>query len=217
MLKKLTKLLSRKLDTTAAVSAAINEIDLDALRSAHDEAVRKRASLLLTGSDAEILAAEKDADAARLAVDRAEAALAELEKRRVEAEAAEAAAAILRQYEETRAKVDALVAEIEAEYPGAAQRIAELAERSGEVDEAVREWNHLAFNDPRAWDHGTLEDTAGRLGWSKMYAVQLDFAGAIRLLPLRDFAGTGVDWPTADWHFAVNGTGGPAVPTHQFA
>lgn len=218
MLKKIRKLLEGKQapKTATALSDALDEIDLVGLRVAADEAARRRAALLLTGADAEILAAERDADAARLAVDRAEALRSELERRRSEAEEVERRAKIERQHREAKAALDDAVARIEAEYPALAQRLAELAAAADAADNAAHEWNKLAMTDDHAAARGRLDSVAERVGWTALYDVNLDFSGAIRLLPLGDFDGHGVDFPTKAWRYAVYGGSAPVAAAHQF-
>lgn len=218
MLKKIQKLLTSKAapKTSADLSGALDEIDLDALRAAADEAAKRRAAMLLTADDEQILAAEREADAARLAVDRAEALRSELERRRAKAEEAEKLVAIERQHREAKAALDTAVARIEAEYPGLAKRIADLAAAADAADNAAHEWNKLAMTDDHAAARGRLDSVAERVGWTALYDVNLDFSGAIRLLPLGDFNGHGVDFPTKAWRYAVYGGSAPVAAAHQF-
>lgn len=218
MLKKIQMLLSGKTapKTSADLAGALDEIDIDALRSAADEAAKRRAAMLLTADDEQILAAEREADAARLAVDRAEALRSELERRKAEAEEVERKAKIERQHREAKAALDDAVARIEAEYPALAQCIADLAAAASAADNAALEWNKLAMTDDHAAAQGRLASVAERVGWSAHYDVLLDFAGALRLLPLGGFEGHGVDFPPAEWRYAVYGSSAPVAAAHQY-
>lgn len=218
MLKKIRKLLEGKTapKTAADLAGAIDEIDLAALRSAADAAAKRRAAMLLTADDEQILAAEREADAARLAVDRAEALRSELERRKAEAEEVERKAKIERQHREAKAILDDAVARIEAEYPALAQCIADLAAAASAADNAAHEWNKLAMTDDHAAASGRLDTVAEHVGWAALYDVNLDFAGALRLLPLGDFEGHGVDFPTKAWRYAVYGGSAPVAAAHQF-
>jgi hypothetical protein len=93
MLQKLRSLLAS--ETAADIQNAIDSIDTNALRADLAAAETKRQDLLLTGKDAQILAAEADITTARLALDRAVAATAALETKLAAAQAREADEAFL--------------------------------------------------------------------------------------------------------------------------
>src|SRR5690606_12507338 len=123
MLKRLKTLLKGPLPSAEQIAEEKGRIDLDALEKALTHAQQRRAALLLDGSTEEILTAERKIDEARIELERAQVALAELERRRAEAEAAERRQELERRHAEVQAKVDAVVERIEREYPDAAATI----------------------------------------------------------------------------------------------
>ena len=86
MIKAIKRLLSGPLPTVAALEKASTSIDLPALEAALSEAQQRRASILLDGTVEDILAAERKIDEARIALERAQVTLSELDRRRAEAE-----------------------------------------------------------------------------------------------------------------------------------
>src|SRR5690606_36540749 len=142
-----------------------------------DAAAQRRAELLLTGSTAEILAAEREVTEARIAVERAEALRAEMERRRAEAEAAERRQELERRHAEVQAKVDAVVERIEREYPDAAATIAELAALAAEADAEARGWAQSVL-DGEAAGFPAVDSVASRVGWLDEYFSPPDFAEA---------------------------------------
>ena len=78
MFKKL-KLSHGGISTVADLEASLAEFDIAALEASLATTQQRRTDLLLTGTDSKILAAEDAATKARLGLDRAVAAVAELE------------------------------------------------------------------------------------------------------------------------------------------
>lgn len=87
MFEKIRKLL--KSESVADIRAAIAALDPAPLLADLERARAQRTQALLTGTDEKVIAAEKEVDAARVAVDRAEAARAELQSKLAKAEADE--------------------------------------------------------------------------------------------------------------------------------
>lgn len=84
-----------KPDATAAdIQAALDELDVPGLEAFADDAERKRAALLLDGTDRQLDAADAAWEAAKRERDRGVASKAELRKRLAAAEAASAASAL---------------------------------------------------------------------------------------------------------------------------
>lgn len=210
------KLTAGRTTTSADIEASLAEYNIQELESQLVTAQQRRTDLLLTGSDTEILAAEGAATKARLALDRAVAAVDELNLRLAEAKAAEAEAAVREQFEDAKAAVDAAVARIESEYPDLARRIVEIAEVAREADDACKAWTNVYFNgDPRGLP--LVDSIVERLGWWKRYADATPFHAATRLPPVGDFDGHAVDWTDADLVLARYGHAAPQAAQHQFA
>lgn len=121
MLTKIRKLLKGKLPPAVEIEKAAATIDLGALEATLAEAQQARAAILLDGSVDDILAAERVVDTARIELERAQVALAELDRRRVDAE--------------LRGREDAFLARRDA---CEARRIALVERLDGEVAEAAR-------------------------------------------------------------------------------
>lgn len=216
MFNRLKKILSTPdAATSADIEASIAEYDISALEASLATAQQRRADLLLTGTDDEILDAESEETKARLALDRAHAAITELNRRLEGTKAAEAEAAVREQYENAAAKVDAAVALIESEYPDLARRIVEIAEVAREADDACKAWTNVYFNgDPRGLP--LLDSIVERLGWWKKFADATPFHAATRLPPVGDFEGHAVDWEDAETRFAIHGLPVPQAAQHQY-
>lgn len=101
MFEKIRKLL--RSETVEDIRAAISELDPAPLHADLERAHAKRTEALLGGTDEKVAIAEKEVDAARIAVERAEVARAELERKLVVAQAAE----FDRTYLDKRAAADA--------------------------------------------------------------------------------------------------------------
>lgn len=216
MFDRLRKILSTPDAVTSAdIEASLAEYSIPELEASLATAQQRRADLLLTGNDVEILAAEGEATKARLALDRAHAAIIELNRRLEEARAAEAEAAVREQYEDAKAKVDAAVARIESEYPDLARRLVEIAEVAREADDACKAWSNVYFyGDPRGLP--LIVSIIERLGWWKKFADATPFHAATRLPPVGDFEGHAVDWEDAETRFAIYGLPAPQVAQHQY-
>lgn len=153
--------------TSAELRASLAEIDLAALERAVTDIERQRRALLLTGSDAELLAITQDLTAANLEAERAQALTDELKKLIAEAEAREAQAAVEQRAAEGRAARDRLI----GHYTKADELAAELAntlQKIGQDRHLVQDANRttsakgrpdLRVNDP-------IGDIAGHLGYA---------------------------------------------------
>lgn len=136
MLEKIKRLLA-KTENSKSIEAALAEIDIPSLQKDLADAATKRTSLLLTGTDPQLLAAEKAIESARLALDRAEAAQAELQTRFVAAQKAEAKAEFDRQYAEAAAARDAAIVRIENDYAAASRLISGVLAEVEAADQLV--------------------------------------------------------------------------------
>ncbi|EAQ33697.1 hypothetical protein NB311A_00160 [Nitrobacter sp. Nb-311A] len=96
--------------------AALAEYNIAEWESQLATAAQRRADLLLTGTDPEILAAEEDATKARLDLDRAVAAVTELTRRLEGVRKAEARAAVQKRRDDAVVAVEKVIARIEKEY-----------------------------------------------------------------------------------------------------
>lgn len=128
MLKKIKKLLAG--DPVEGIAA----IDIAALEQALAAAQQKRAGLILDGEVDDILAAEREVDIARIELERGRLALAELERRKQEAEAQARRDALDAQRAEAAAAVDSVTAAITAK----AKALTELDRLIAEATEADR-------------------------------------------------------------------------------
>lgn len=139
MFEKMKSLLQGD-NTVAALEAALAEIDVQALREAQSRIAAERQGLLLSGTNAQLLDAEHRLDAARIDVERAQAAREVLEPKLAEARAREAETTYMAAHERALAarkawaekavreitKIDKAMASIIAEAEQVAAQIREL-------------------------------------------------------------------------------------------
>lgn len=217
MLKKIKRLLRGPLPTVDAIDAATKTIVLPALEVALADAQRHRAAILLDGSVDDILAAERKVDEARIELERGNVALAELDRRRAEAEAKAAQADLEHRRAAVQQQVDEAVSRIENEYPTAAAKIAELAELAAEADKAARAWLRDVADD-KAGGLPVVDNVAQRIGWHDEFFCPPDFADVPVLPPVGKFCGyRDAELVTHTRHYAVAGagTGGQLVAAQQ--
>lgn len=136
MLEKIKRLLA-KAENSKSIEAALAEINIASLQADLADASAKRTSLLLTGTDCQLLAAERAIESARLALDRAAAAQVELQARLLTAQKAEAKAVFDRQYAEAVAARDAAIARIEKDYAAAARLVSGVLAEVEAADQLV--------------------------------------------------------------------------------
>jgi hypothetical protein len=208
MIKAIKRLLSGPLPTVAALEKASTSIDLPALEAALSEAQQRRASILLDGTVEDILAAERKIDEARIALERAQVTLSELDRRRAEAEDKAKRDALVSRHAEVQRLVDEAVARIEEEYPAAARTIAELTELAQAADAAAGEWFH-DLQEGLTDDLPAVEPVAKRLGWRDEYFNPPLFENASVLPPVSGFEGLNIRWPTREEMWAIHGAGTP--------
>jgi len=132
-----------KSDSVPDIRAALEEIDLDKLRSDLAAAQAKRTRLLLEGDDAAVLAAEKDIESARLAFDRAEAARGELQSKLAAAIAKEVDDIFERHWNEVDADAKATFDFIRSKVVPAARVIEEALARKEASDQKITELNRI--------------------------------------------------------------------------
>lgn len=133
MLEKIKKLLKSG-ETSADIRSALAELDLAKLSDEYSAAAARRSALLLSGTDREVLDAEKDVEAARLAIERAEAARNLLEGKLSAAEAREFDEEFDRQWREADAEAKALFDFIKSKVVPAAAVIDDAIQRIEKAD-----------------------------------------------------------------------------------
>jgi hypothetical protein len=190
MTKKLN-LLRGKTNTAADIEAALAEYNIPELEAQLATAQQRRIDLLLTGSDAEILAAEDAATKARLSLDRAVAAVAELNRRLEDTRQAEARAAAVKSRADAVAVVDKVVARIHSEYENHARAIASLVQEAVDADSAVHAVNDEIFRGTSYEGLELVGRVHERLGWMEKFHSQHIFSLSISLPPIGTFAGVG--------------------------
>lgn len=138
--------------SAAEIEAALVSIDIHSLQAELAAAVERRAALLLTGTDKEILAAEAAIDQARLAVDRNTAAKAELERRVVAARAAEAKAGLDAERDAAAKEAAEIKRVLAAEWPRHANPLIALLTRLLDAERAIERVNAKLVDADRADD-----------------------------------------------------------------
>jgi type II secretory pathway component HofQ len=155
MLEKIRKLLKSG-ETVSDIRSALAELDVDKLRGDYSAATSKRSALLLTGTDEQVLSAEKDAETARLAIERAEAAKGVLEGKLASAEAREFDEAFERQWKEADAEAAAVLDFVKAKVVPAVKVIEDALVRLEHSDK-LRMAVHR-----QVLDNVMLDNAAGR-------------------------------------------------------
>lgn len=179
MLEKVKSLMKAK--TAKELDAAIAAIELPKLRAAVETAQAERAARLLDGTEADVRAAEKQVAAATLAVDRGEAALAELERRLAAAQASEAEAAFRARHADAVRQRDEVVRRVREEYSVASKAILAIIEADGAATAAAKAVNDELFGDDR-FGLGYIE-SASTVIWGKDYLGAPDLGGWTSLMP----------------------------------
>jgi hypothetical protein len=199
------KLLRGATSSATEIEAALAEFNIPELESQLALASQRRSDLLLTGSDAEILAAEDVATKARLALDRAVAAITELTRRLEEARTAEAFAAAKKRRDEADAASDKVAARIKEEYVLHAQAIADLVAEARAADAGARSINMEIWE--QASELAPILAVHGRLGWEGIYYNPPEFGDAISLPIVGEFGGVGKRLMTREAGWALYGIG----------
>jgi hypothetical protein len=209
MFKKL-KFLRGGISSVADIEAALAEYDVATIEASLATAQQRRTDLLLTGSDAEILAAEDAATKSRLALDRAHAAVVELNRRLEEACAEEEAAAARKRRDDAAGEVDRVVARIRKEYAAHARAIAALVEEADIADKAARVANSEIYERDNPHGLDLVPFVAPQLGWHDKYFNAPDFVDGISLPAIGTFPGVGAaaKWVTREYMYALTGNGG---------
>lgn len=210
MFKKL-KLLHGGISTVADLEVSLAEFDIATLEASLATAQQRRTDLLLTGSDAEILAAEDAATKARLTLDRAMVAVTELPRRLEEAREAEAHAAALKSRDDAVTDVDKAVARIRSDYVRHAQAISDLVAEANAADTAAELFNNEVYATGEYEDIGPVKLVHDGLGWSKKFDIPPKFGKSISLPEVDDFSSIGVHsrWLTKLEKFALFSIGNP--------
>jgi hypothetical protein len=155
--------------SAADIETALADYNIAELESQLANAQRRRTDLLLTGSDAEILAAEDEATKARLPLDRAVAAVAELNRRLIDARKTEARAAVQKRRDEAVAAVEKVIARIGNEYATHARAIAEIVEEAEAADTNARSFNRDMFQGEEFEGVEQVRLVHESLGWHKKF------------------------------------------------
>lgn len=127
--------------TAADLRTALAQIDVPSLSEVLDAAIGKRDELLLDGSDKQVLEAEAEINAARIAFDRGKAVWAELERRIGIAEKEEAETALTAERDRIEREAAAVAAELERRWPGAQAVLVELLDKLHRAEDAVQKVN----------------------------------------------------------------------------
>lgn len=179
MLKKLKELI-RGADSAADIRAALRALDDAPHEAAMAEARSRRAALLLEGDDAAVLAAEREMDAARIAIDRNAAAREALAPKLAEAEEREAEAAFREAFDAAVAMREAAVKRISVDYARAAKTIVSVIEDANAADQAIE-----AIADADLERYGAVRPKAvGPTVWGEFYLPGVTLA-EVTLPPTR--------------------------------
>lgn len=190
------------ISTAADIEASLAEYDVATLEASLATAQQRRTDLLLTGSDSEILAAEDAATKARLALDRAHASVAELNRRLVDARKAEARAAAVKSRADAVAAVDKAIKRIQSEYEIHASAIASLVQEAVAADSAVHAVNDEIFRGGNYESLELVKFVHDHLGWAEKFSSHHKFGGSVSLPPIGTFQGVG---DAARWHEKLSG------------
>lgn len=140
MFEKLARLFGASAPVSSQeIEAAIADIDVDALRATHDAIAAERQALLLTGTNDQVVAAENRATAARLDVDRAEAALNELRSRLAVAKQDETEQAYFAAHGAAVSARAAWVVRFSRELPKIEKTLTDLFEESEDIARQIRD------------------------------------------------------------------------------
>jgi hypothetical protein len=142
MFDTVRKLLSAKGGQSAdALRRALDTIDISALTSAFEAAEASRREALLTGTDSELAAAERELSKARIELDRGRAAAEELERRIAAATTAEAEAAWARERAAVERQAEQAAKRLAEVYPAASSEIIAALEQVAKAQATVDAYN----------------------------------------------------------------------------
>lgn len=127
--------------SVAEITAALAEIDVDALEAASEALEAERRRVLLDGSDKDLEAIEAKITAADREVERAVAAKAELERRLEQATAAQSEGERIARYKAAKAKSKQAADRVVKEYAAHAKGLADLIRALAEATVAVQAAN----------------------------------------------------------------------------
>lgn len=139
MLKRIKKLLTGHLPTVEEIDQTTASIDVPSLEAALAAAQEKRAAMLVDGSVDEVLEAERASNIARIELERAHIALAELERRRAEAEIRDREDAFLTRRDACEARRVTLIEQLNGEVANAAQKVEQALEEMAAVEAEITE------------------------------------------------------------------------------
>ncbi len=178
----LMKKMRRMPETSVSIREALAEVDA-AIPIATEKAVaadKSRAELLLSGTDAQVVAAEAETSTARIALDRLTAARCELERHLVETEAAEAMGALDTERAMVEAKAAKIAARLRREYEQHAGSLAGLLAELAAAEDAVSSINRKLYDAGRSDTLPPVEERAIPAGRNSV-----DVAGLRALTALR--------------------------------
>ncbi|CAN7613897.1 hypothetical protein LJR030_001509 [Rhizobium sp. LjRoot30] len=168
MFEKIRKLL--KSQTASDIRQALAELGVAEFANALAAARARRTDLLLTGTDEQVLEAEKAVEVARLSFERADAARTELEAKLAAAEAAEWDAAFQKKWNAADADAAATFEFIREKVVPAVQIIEEALQRKAASDAKIREIVQTitvhSFQDNAAGRAGLPQDVKSRINSS---------------------------------------------------
>lgn len=180
----LMKKMRRMPETSVSIREALAEVDA-AIPIATDKvlaAAKSRAELLLTGTDAEVVAAEAETTAARIGLDRLTAARSELERRLVETEVAEAAGALDAERAMVEARAQKLAAKLKSDYVTHATALATLLSELAASEAAVAAVNRRLIEAGRSDTLAPVEERAVASGRNSVEIAGLRAMTSLRPL-----------------------------------
>ena len=142
MLKSFRKML--KTETAVDISQALASLDLPSLHAAAEAARATRSDILVSGTEAQLVAAEAAFQKAQLEADRAEATVAELERRLVIALETERIAALSSKQADVVRERDDTVTLLERDYAKHANALAEIIQRIVKSNARIAQFNQAA-------------------------------------------------------------------------
>ena len=137
MFENIIALLKGGPQTAADLRKALDGIDVTKLKAIRAEAEANRRTVLLTGTPAELKAADVKLETARYNVERAEVAIEELAPRLAEAVARESDEAFVARHAELAAELAALSKRLRGDYATSAAKITAIAEAESDLARRV--------------------------------------------------------------------------------
>ncbi|HEV7434348.1 MAG TPA: hypothetical protein VGO22_05705 [Pseudorhizobium sp.] len=164
MLEKLKRLLGADTNSSAAIETALAEIDLEDLREAQSRIGSERQAMLLSGTNEQILEAERRLDGARLDLERATLAHDALTTRLQDAKAREAEETIRANHASATAARSSYITKLERELPRIAKTLEALFEEGNAIHLQVKNANKPLYEGNEELGLSVLTSPSYRLG-----------------------------------------------------